>query len=100
MQIPAIDVTIPAQTIDLGYEVVSTTLSLTNGSINTTIPAPTGKVIVGAGWQGMAQFYGGANEGIRAFHPTSDGTGWVIDADFTTVGTMPVPTLYLICINA
>jgi hypothetical protein len=100
MLIPAQDVTIPAQNVDLGYEIVATTLPISGGSINATINAPSGKVVVGAGWSGMAQYYAGANEGIRHFHPTTDGTGWVIDADFTVNGYTPTPTLYLICINA
>lgn len=78
MDIPAQDVTvhIPGQTvpIDLGYEVVSESHSVSSGQgIDVTLNAPTGKKIVGFGYDG-AIVENGSNFGIRISAPSTDGT--------------------------
>lgn len=55
------------------YEVVSSTLTLSAGA-STTIPAPSGKVILSVSGLELGA-------AITVSHPTSDGAGWVVTAN-------------------
>ena len=95
MQIPAqtVELTIPAQTVNTNYQVVSHTLSLdSNGYTNSTFTAPTGTVIVGSGFTGVPDTVNG--HGIYRNFPSSDGTQWTIEGTFGWL-SLATPTLYL-----
>lgn len=111
MQVPAQDVTvhIPAEAVDTGYEIVAVDITSvpSNGLVNITVNAPTGKKVIGGGF--MLSNSGGNNyvgiqiDGTRLqLHqngPASDGSYWKFSAELVPSGTSPYGTVYAICIS-
>jgi hypothetical protein len=98
MLIPAqsASIDIPSQTVDLGYEVVSHTITLdSNGYCNQTFSAPTGKKIFSGSLFGVPNY---SVSGAVGSYPSSDGTSWTVQGAYEWL-TFGSPTLYLICIN-
>lgn len=106
MEIPAqdVDVTvhIPAQTVsvDLGYQVVTQTHTVSSGQgLDVTLTAPSGKKIVGFGYDGII-IENGSGFGIRISAPSTDGTSWRFKTGSTAEVTGGSLTTFLTCINA
>lgn len=106
MEIPAqdVDVTIhiPSQTVsvDLGYQVISQTHMVQSGQgLDVTLTAPSGKKIIGFGYDGSI-VENGSWFGIRISAPSADGTSWRFKTGLTAEVTGGTLTTYLTCINA
>ena len=82
-----------------GYQVLEASGDLPNGQFNdSTLPCPSGKKVVGGGWETNAG-NGGLNVNITRSAPTADGTGWR-GAIMNTSGAPVRITLRFACITA
>ena len=81
-----------------GYQIRTLTLILgTSGGFFTQAPCPTGKVVVGGGYEFDGPF---TSVRVDLSAPRLDGSAWRVRAGYTAAAADGAATLYAVCVDA